>query len=313
MTPRINPIGISAHLEGLSQSDANKQLDLIQQAGINWIRLEFHWNTIEPIQGTWNFSKYDFLVSGILSRGMQIIGLLTQYHVPAWYGTPNNKPPLPQDYAAWVSSVASRYAGQIPLYEVGNEPNSNGNWYPSASASAYAALLKAAYPAIKSADPNAKVISAGLSQNNPTGFLTQMYASGAQGYFDYFGFHPYSQPSPPSFGILDNLRSIMANNGDENKKIMVTEVGWPTYSGSSGVTEANQAAYINQVYQMIMHGNYDYVPIACIYDFLDDGTDPNNQEHHFGLLRTDYSQKPAYSAMIAARNDYNASFTPINP
>jgi arabinogalactan endo-1,4-beta-galactosidase len=321
MTPRINPIGISAHLEGLSQTDATKQLDLMQQAGINWIRLEFHWNNIEPTQGTWGFSKYDYLVSGILSRGMQIIGLLSQYHVPTWYGTPSNKPPLPQDYAAWISSVASRYAGQIPLYEIGNEPNSNGNWYPQASASAYTALLQAAYPAIKSADNNAKIISGGLSPSGaitPENFLTQMYASGVQGYMDYIGYHPYSWPAspdftqwPPTFSELANLKNIMTANGDGNKQIMATEVGWPTYPG--GDTEANQATYIGRVYQKIMHEGYQYVAIACIYDFLDDGTDANNPEDHFGLLRTDYSQKPSYSSMQSARADYNANFTPINP
>jgi exo-beta-1,3-glucanase (GH17 family) len=140
-----------------------------------------------------------------------------------------------------------------------------------------------------------------------------MYASGAQGYMDYVGMHPYNQPNPPNFGILDTLQSIMANNGDSNKQIMVTEVGWPTSTSSSGVTEANQAAYIGQVYQGIMHGNYDYVALACVYDFLDDGTDKTNDEDNFGLLRTDYSQKPAYSTMQTERNDYNANFTPINP
>jgi hypothetical protein len=322
MASRINPIGICAHLGALSSTDLNKQLDLMQQAGINWIRFDMFWGTVEPTQGNWTFAKYDPIVSGILSRGMQAIAILEQYWAPAWYrGTaPWNQPPAPQDYAMFAQTVAAHYKGQILLYEIGNEPNMNGNWYPQANASAYTALLQAAYPVIKSADPNAKVISAGLSPTGitPETFLTQMYASGAQGYMDYVGYHPYSWPNGPdytgsgaTFSELSNLYSIMQNNGDGNKQIMATEVGWPTYSG--GVTEANQAAYIQRVYQKIMHEDYQYVALACVYDFLDDGTDPNNPEHHFGLLRTDYSQKPAYSAMQSARNDYNANFTPINP
>lgn len=312
---RVNPVGISSHLGGLSTADLNKQLDLMQSAGINWVRFDMLWNTVEPTQSGLDFSKYDPIVSGIRSRGMQVIGLLSQYWSPAWYrgSNPWNQPPAPQDYAMFAQTVANHYAGQIKLWEAGNEPNQDGFWYPQADATAYTALLKAAYPAIKAVDPNAKVISAGLSQASPISFLTQMYASGAKGYFDYLGMHPYTQPSPPSFGVLDSLRSVMANNGDGNKQIMVTEVGWPTYSGSSGVTEANQATYINQVYQMIINGNYDYVPIACLYDFLDDGTDPNNAEDNFGLLRSDYSQKPAYGTIQAVRNDYNANFKPINP
>ncbi len=312
MTPRVNPIGISSHLDLLSQSDVVRQLDLMQAAGVYWIRLEFKWNALEPSLGTWNFGNYDFIVSNILSRGMSIMGLLAQYQVPSWYSTPQNRPPAPADYANWISQVASRYASQISLWELGNEPNESLFWYPSPNATAYTALLQAGYNAIKAVNPSSKVISAGLSQNSPGAFLESMYSADAKGYFDYLGMHPYNQPNAPDFRVLDGMLGHMSNHGD-NKQIIITEVGWPTYSGSSGVSEANQATYIGQVYQMIMHGNYQYIPIACIYDFLDDGTDPNNAEDHFGLLRTDYSQKPAYSTMQTERADYNANFTPINP
>lgn len=320
-TQRINPIGISSHLNGLSPSDVDKQLNLMQQCGINWIRFEFLWKDVEPTQGTWSFAQSDYIVAGIQRRGMQIMGLLTQYYAPGWYlGTnPWNMPPAPQDYASFVSAVASRYQGQIPLYEIGNEPNGNGAWYPQANSASYTALLQAAYSAIK-ATSNAKVISAGLNPSgdiSPENFLTQMYASGAKGYMDYVGCHPYSWPAspdftqwPPTFSELANLKTIMSTNGD-CKQIMATEVGWPTYSG--GVTESNQAAYIQRVYQKIMHEDYQYVAIACIYDFLDDGTDPNNPDYHFGLLRTGYSQKPSYAAMKAMRSDYTAGFVAINP
>jgi len=310
-----------SHLERLSQSNVDKQLNLMQAAGIQWVRQEFVWSSLELTSGTWNFSNYDYIVNGIVSRGMGIIGLLSQYNVPAWYGTPWNKPPTPTDYATWISVVVSRYAGQISLWEAGNEPNEPTFWYPAASAAAYTVLLQSGYNAIRAINPSLKVISAGLSPTlalTADSFLTQMYASGARGYMDYIGYHPYSWPSSPDdntahhkFSMLANLKTIMANNGDGNKQIMATEVGWPTYSG--GNTEADQATYIGRVYQKIMHESFQYVALACIYDFLDDGTDPNNPEHHFGLLHTDYSQKPAYSTMLAERADYNANFTPINP
>lgn len=310
---RINPIGISTHLESLSQTDATRQLNLMQQAGVYWVRLEFKWNLIEPASGTWNFSVYDFLIPAILSRGMKIIGLLDQYNVPSWYGTPSNQPPVPTDYAAWIQVVAIRYKGQILLYEIGNEPNQNTFWYPQVNAAAYTALLQAVYPALKTIDTTIQVISAGLSPIGPTIFLTNMYAAGAQGYMDYVGYHPYSWPNGPdytgvgaAFSLLANIQSIMANNGDGNKQIMATEVGWPTYSG--GVNEAQQATYIQRVYQKILYEDYQYVAIACIYDFVDDGTDATNPEDNFGLLHTDYSQKPSYTIMQTVASNYNANF-----
>jgi exo-beta-1,3-glucanase (GH17 family) len=196
----------------------------------------------------------------------------------------------------------------------------DNNWYPQASASTYTSLLQAAYPAIKLAAPNAKIISSGLSPTGiaPENFLIQMYQAGAQGHMDYVGYHPYSWPNSPdftqglpNFSELASLYSIMKAHGDGKKQIMATEVGWPTYSG--GNTETDQATYIERVFQEIMQGKYQYVAIACIYDFLDDGTDANNPEDHFGLLRADYSQKPSYSIMQAQRAYYNTNFTPANP
>lgn len=294
----------------------------MQQAGIYWVRLEIKWHLIEPVSGTWDFSIYDRLVNGILSRGMQIIGLLPQYSVPSWYGTPSNQPPAPADYAAWIQVVAARYKGRILFYELGNEPNGSSFWYPTPDAAAYTALLQAGYPAIKSVDSNAQIISAGLSPTGaigPTTFLTTMYAHGAQGYMDAVGYHPYSWPLSPDvtsgqqalFSVLATIISIMRANGDGNKQIIVTEIGWPTYS--KGVTESIQAAYTARVFQKVLYENYQYVGIVCIYDFLDDGTDPTNAENHFGVLRADLSKKPSYTALQQARNAYHTHFNKYAP
>jgi hypothetical protein len=314
MAPRINPIGVCTHLNGLSTSDVDKQLNLIQAIGIQWIRQEISWTGVEPTQGTWTFAPYDYIVSGIAQRGMQMIAMLPQYHVPAWYGSPSNQPPAVSDYTSYVQAVVSHYSGQIPFYEVGNEPNVGNFWYPHTDAVAYSALLKATYPVIKTTDPNTKVISGGLSQPNPETFLTTMYSNGVQGYMDYIGYHPYSWPNSPdyigsvsTFNELAALKTIMNTNGDSNKQIMATEVGWPT--STNQVNEATQSAYIQRVYQKVMHEDYQYVAIACVYDFIDDGTDITNPELNFGLLHTDYSAKPSSAAIQAARSDYNANFS----
>lgn len=324
----MNPVGISSHLEGLSSANATIQLNLMQQAGIYWVRLEFKWAGIEPTSGTFTFSTYDRLVNGILSRGMHVIGLLTQYHVPSWYGTPSNQPPAPADYASWTSTVAARYAGRIEIYELGNEQNVNNNWYPAADPVAYTALMKAAYTSIKAVDPNVKIACGGIAPTTdyrPDAFLTQMYASGAQGSMDYVSYHPYSWypdnsgpdvlvPSKPysfTFNMLDTIRSIMSTNGDGNKQIIATEFGWPTYS--SGVKESLQAAYTARVYQKILYENYQYVALACLYDFVDDGTDQTNPENAFGVLHTDLSKKPSYTVLQQTRNAYRTHFNRYDP
>ena len=38
-------------------------------------------------------------------------------------------------------------------------------------------------------------------------------------------------------------------------------------------------------------------PLIMVYDIQDDGSDPNEREHNFGLLAQDYTDKPAMQAV----------------
>jgi len=318
---RVNPLCSSAHLTWLSQADLDRQTTLMQQAGIQWVRLDFAWFDMELSPNVHTFSEYDRIVTTAAAHGLKVIALVTQYGIPPFYRQDSTNwmspPANPQDYKRFTQALATHFRGKIQLYELGNEPDLDWAWPPAANVASYSALLKAGYQGIKAGDPTAKVISAGLSNVNPEPFLQGMYDNGVKGYFDYFGFHPYSWPRSPDdtvnatqFGRLATIRQIMLSNGD-NKQIMATEVGWPTFSG--GVDEQTQATYINRIYQKIEYEDYKYVPVACIYDFVDDGTDTTNAEDNFGLLRFDYTAKPSSATMSAVRADYNAHFTPLNP
>jgi hypothetical protein len=320
-TRRINPVCVASHVNWLSQSDVDRQTTLMQQAGVNWNRMTFTWLDMESQPGVYNFSKYDYIVNSASLHGIKLIAVLPQYEIPSWYRqdilNSMSHPQNPQDYGNFAQILATHFRGKIQLYELGNEPDLSGFWPPVADVASYSALLKAGYTGVKAGDPNAKVISGGLSNVNTIPFVQGMYLNGVKGYFDYFGFHPYSWPRSPddiinatNFARLNEVRQVMLANGDD-KPIMATEVGWPTFTG--GVTESLQAQYINRVFQKIEYENFQFVPIACIYDFLDDGNDPLNAEYNFGLLRFDYSPKPSYSTMQKIRQDYNAHFTQVNP
>lgn len=322
MTQRIHPIGISAHLDKLNTSDCDTQLNLMQTAGIHWVRVEFNWSNLENTQTVFTWSVYDHIVTGILARGMQCIGLLTQYNAPEWargLGTQFNTIPTPSLYASWAASVAAHYAGQVAIWEVGNEPNVDLFWNNANDPVGYTALLQAAYPAIKAADSTCSVMSAGLANLGAQGatYCQTMYQNGAHGYMDYIGYHPYSQPNSPDyifpggtcFSNLDNIYALMQSYGDGAKQIIVTEVGWPSSTLSSGgVTEAVQATYTARIFTKVMYETYQYVAIVCMYDFVDDGTDLTFNEDNFGLLHTDLSQKAAYASLQAAQTNYKKDF-----
>ena len=325
---RVNPICVDSHLAGLSTANIDKQLTLMQQAGIAWTRFDFYRSGVETAQGVYNWSEWDYIINDATSKGIHVIAILDQWGVPTWepYYRGFQIPDTAAGYSGFASAAASHYKGQIQLYELGNEENTSTFWPPSPNASTYTQLLIAGYNSIKAADPAAKVVSGGLapaggSNIDPTTYLQQMYANGAKGHFDYLGMHPYSQsdspdvasqsPSIATFNIVALLKNLLATEGDQSKQIMVTEVGWPTYS--AGVTQTSQSAYITRIYAKIMHESYQYVALACIYDFVNDGTNTTSDEDNFGVLNQNYTPKPAYTAIHNAASDFAANFTAVAP
>src|SRR5207248_909512 len=97
------------------------------------------------------------------------------------------------DYASFVHVAAAHFAAHgVHAYEIWNEPNLASFWEPTPDPVRYTQMLKLAYPAIKSADPTATVVTGGLSPGGSYGavtstytnevtFLEQMYKDGAHG------------------------------------------------------------------------------------------------------------------------------------
>ena len=162
--------------------------------------------------------------------------------------------------------MVSRYKGRIRAYEIWNEPNLAREWGGRPpNAGQYVSLLKEAYRRVKQADPNAMVISAGLT---PTGtsspeatpddmYLEQMYqamSGNSSGYFDVLGVHAAGYKAPPEaspeeaasnpnyggqrffcFRRVEDLRAIMIKYGDANKQVALLECIQDTVCQLAGV------------------------------------------------------------------------------
>jgi hypothetical protein len=204
----------------------------------------------------------------------------------------------------------------VHAYEVWNEANTPAFWTPSPNVAAYAALLKAAYPAIKDADPQATVLTAGTAPApsdgtsiSPVDFLKGLYANGAKGSFDAVAHHPYCWPAYPGdaqgwsawyqmFGASTSLRTVMTANGDGAKKIWATEFGAPT-NGPAGsyVTESQQAEMLQRGFTLWR--SYDWAGPMLWYAGRDLGTATDTRENFFGIMRNDFTKKPAFAAYQA--------------
>jgi hypothetical protein len=266
----------------------------------------------------YDWSGVDRVINSATLRGIKVLGILNS--TPIWAIAPNTlpvsgRPNDPAQFAKFVSLVATRYKGKVANYEVWNEPNAIFFWQPGPNAAQYTTLLKAAYTAIKAADPNAMVIAAAVGATldwpgltlNPVRFISEMYQAGAAGYFDALSFHPYLYNLPFSNGSpyyesplnqAKRIYALMVANGDGNKKIWATEYGQP----SSVVSEANQAAFLGDFLRTWR--SLPFAGPAFLHTLLD-STVSDPVEASLGLFHTDWTPKPALTAVqqVIAEND----------
>ena len=294
-----------------SQTDTDKAMALLKDAGIDTIRIQMPWAGIEPADDTYDWAAVDRMVNSANANGIKVLGTINA--TPDWAAVPD-QPQLaghPADLNAFgdfVTEVATRYQGKIADYEIWNEPNAAIFWAPTPDAAQYTALLKVAYTAIKAVDPDAVVIAAsvvaaaekpGGSAINPVTFVSQMYAAGAAGYFDAIAYHPYLYSLAFSAGeghagvpitLAEQIYAVMVANGDGNKKIWATEYGEPT----SDVSEATQAAYIGDFLRTWR--TLEFAGPAFIHTLADyQSRDP--VQATFGIFHEDWTPKPAVATI----------------
>lgn len=323
--PSSSRFGISAGggIQNLSSTDLAHYLDLLQAAHVGWLRFDINWNVVQSAGPTsYNWTPFDNVVNAAASRGIKSLAILD--YSPSWARSGSSSSATPPtnlaDYATFAKAAAQHYS-QLGVhdYEIWNEPNVGSFWSTGPSAAQYTQMLKLAYPAVKNGDPNAFVISAGLSPYgsygsadsmhvNPITFLEQMYADGAKGYMDAVGWHPYAYPYGVQLAAWSgwsqmnqtstSARSVMTANGDGGKQLWATEFGEPTGSASTAVSEAVQAQYVTDAYGDLK--GVSWAGPAFFYSGVDLGTDQTNVEDNFGIIRHDWTPKPAYSAYQSA-------------
>jgi hypothetical protein len=313
----------------------NKQqvLNLVTGAGFGWTKQQVRWLDVEGNHGSYNWGELDSFVSAANASGVKI--MLSVLAAPAWASVPGGSyPKNPQDFANFMSAMASHFKGKVQAYEVWNEENFAREVGPgNINAGNYVELLKVTYPAIKGADPSAIVISGAPT---PTGvndpniakrdltYLQDMYnyQNGiVKKYFDALGAHnePYANPpdqtvathtfpsysGDPSFFFrqVEDYHNLMAQVGDGNKQIWETEIGYDAnamapadYVGWT-ISEQQQADYLVKLFQYA-RAHYPWMGAIFVWNLNFQSVVPQADEKWgFGVLRADNTARPAYSAL----------------
>jgi LysM repeat protein len=300
-----------------------EQARLAREAGFTLVRQGFPWREMEVGKGIFDWGVADRVVEAL--DGFSIIAVVDS--PPSWAqteGSANSPPDNYRDLGDFLYALASRYRGRIRAYQIWREPNLASQWgHPNAAE--YVALLRVAYLNIKAADPEALVISAGLAPTEsglPVAipddlFLRQIYQMGGRRYFDLLGVKALGFKAPPevspeqvaqsplwggqrsfSFRRVEDLRRIMVENGDEAKKVVITEFGWSADKHRwNAVTEEEQADYLVRAYSWARENWSGWATMMVAPPLADPGW--RESDEGYFLTYPDGSLRSVYEALRA--------------
>jgi polysaccharide biosynthesis protein PslG len=289
---------------------ADREIALATALHAKLVRTEIAWSDFEP-RGPAQLEPgalayLDRLTSDAAASGIKVIALVDG--TPCWAssappsllrqcnperpGKANSWPPRdPSAYAAFVAFLAQRYGARLAAIEIWNEPDQANEKYFAGlnKPERYAELLRAAYPAIKQADPGVPVIAGSLVGYNGK-FLRALYAAGIKGYYDGLAVHFYTL----TLASLRQFRSVQLANGD-SKPLWLDEFGWSScwphkiQQEQACVTRKVQARNIANMYRAL--SRTPYIAADVLYKLRGSGRED------FGVLGGHGARKPAFAAL----------------
>jgi hypothetical protein len=288
-----------------------KDLDLIAAAGFKFIRMDFGWQGIERVKGTYNWTGFDELTANLEKRGLGAIYIF-DYSNSLYEESTVAKDPItgkeqkstasPQHeesvaaFARWAAAAAIHYKGKNIIWEIWNEPNISF-WKPKPDVAQYTSLALATCKAVKAVAPGATIIGPASSET-PWPFLETFLSSGVLEYLDAVSIHPYRNysKSPETASVdykkLGELIERYAPEGKKQMPVISSEWGYSTALKANSL-DAQAANIVRMQLSNLMCG----IPISIWYDWKNDGTDPNDWEQNFGTVTNDLEPKPSYNAI----------------
>src|SRR5918992_1348098 len=254
-----------------------------KRLGADWVRLWASWDAIEPAHGVYDENQIAGLngsVGALKARGIKVLVVVTR--APAWASGVHGgiAPPRdPASFGEFMGGLAQRVP-DVDAWELWNEPDGSEFWLDGPDPARYAAMVRAAYPAIKAVQPSDLVITGGTVGNNMD-FVQALYDHGAGGHFDAVGVHTDTacltngpdryyrdergRVGRYTFTGYREVHAVMSAHGDGAKPIWMTELGWSTAStrprscsvGESkgrkplGVSRKRQARHLRNAYRCL--------------------------------------------------------------
>jgi len=256
-----------------------EQFQRLGRGGVESIRVSFEWGNLQPQSGgAVQWDATDEIVESAARAGITVLPVLAG--APNWAivnarvpgggasRAPAHLPAGGAPAAAWESllkQAVERYGPggafwtghpgvpeqAIRIWQIWNEPNFK-YFVTRPNPTEYGRLVSLSYAALRSVDPGARVVLAGLF-SQPRGartrsgrhasinwfasdFLRRMYKTvpGIRSKFNAVALHPYTADYRELTPEIGEVREVLRQSHDGHKGLWITELGWSSGPPSPG-------------------------------------------------------------------------------
>jgi len=284
------------------------ELEMLAAAGFKWVRMDFGWGGTERKKGEYDFSTYDRLVAALEQFQIRAVFIL-DYGNPL-YADPGDTPPFTsranspefrEAFGKWAVAAVQHFKGRGYLWEMWNEPN-GGFWKSPDKTGDYIALAKSTGEALRQAGllgPKGEAFIGPATSEIDAPYLEACFKAGLLEYWDAVSVHPYRQGAPET--VEEEYRSVrllIRKYAPKDKTIPIISGEWGYSTGWKNFDDEKQARYLAREFLVNVANG---IPLSIWYDWHDDGTNPQESEHRFGIVRNEYhaGRDPVYDAKPA--------------
>ncbi|AVE03025.1 cellulase family glycosylhydrolase [Pseudomonas palleroniana] len=321
-------LGVNAQFLWFSPTLYQQQIDKLKALGLQWVRLDLHWDQLEPAEGQYQVATLDQLVGNLQTNQLKSVFYLVgsaPFATTAPPGAPyqDQYPPKNPDVFANRMALLSQRYPSVDAWQVWNEPNLLGFWRPVADPAGYFNLLTATTNALRTVNPDKPVVAAGMAflSEMPNGktMLSALSTLGVNRLNTVVSYHPYNQlPEGNDPANLDFVAKTQALNqslrAEGVKTLWSTEWGWSNYPGPKEaqdlITRQQQADYVVRRVALMSAMDFDKIFLFTLSD-LDQRASVRDQS--YGLLDINANPKPSYTALKNFLDVSGPQLTPGDP
>jgi len=295
--PEDSPVAVDMAVSWFAHdnpADQRRFASLAALAGVNWVRDRMRWGEIEPEPGRFaENTSYDSAADIQHAAGLRVLQVF--HDTPSWAreGRPGGEfaPDLRHLYR-FARAMARRFRGRVQAWEPWNE--ANVATFGGHTVDEMCSWQKAAWLGFKAEDPDLivcwNVVTTVPTRQHTAGLL----ANQAWPYYDTYNIHSYDWAHSylelwePARAAACG-RPMWVTESDRGQK----HLGNAPWFDLSRRDERLKAEYLAQEYAQSL-----YAGASLHFHFiLGHYREPNGVQ--FGLLRKDFTPRPAYAALAA--------------